>query len=194
VYISATLPYDIETLISFIAGYHQTIWPLQLLTLFLSVVILWLVKQQYKTSSRLIGTLLSFFWLLVGFVFYIFSFSNISFLAPYVGALFILEALLIFHGCVFRNRLSSQNIVFSKNKVAIGLLALSLFIYPALVFLFTKSLSAIPVVGVTPLATSVYTLGILGMLRGPFALKLALCTIPILHIILSVIFAGLLLF
>ncbi len=191
--ISATLPYDIETLIGFIAGYHEKIWPLQLLTLFLSVVILWAVKQELKASSRFTGAVLSLFWLNVGFVFYISSFSNISFLASYIGAFFILEALMIFYVCVFRNRLSCQNISFSENKFGIGLIAISLFLYPGFVLFFTKSLSAIPVVGVTPLATSIYTLAILGMLNGPFAQKLALLTIPGLHIMLSVIFAGLLL-
>lgn len=192
-YISATLPYNAETLIRFFISYLEGVWPLQIIAIFLISTILWCIKRDYKYSAPVIGTVLSFFWLFVGYVFYISSFSSISFMAPYFGMFFMLQAFMIFYVCVFQTVIRSQKISFHKNKLGLVLVAVSLLFYPAFVFISTKSFNALPVVGITPIATSLYTLGILNFCILNAGKKRLLSIIPILHIISAIIFSVLLL-
>lgn len=192
-YISATLPYDIETLVTFLNGYHESVWPLQIVAILAALIIIGIFSRLSKYAITLAGLILSLFWFSIGYCFYISSFSSISFLAPYFGIAFILEALLIFYVCVIQKNSGFSRISFYKNRLGIGLIALSLLFYPALILFFTKSATLLPLVGITPLATSFYTLGALKIMNFSSWKFFVISAIPVIHIIINIVFSAFLL-
>lgn len=188
-YISTTLPYDLETLQSFVIGFHHSIWPLQLLFLALAVVALWRLNYPSELSTRLLGGILSIFWGFSGYAFYISSFSNLSFLAAYIGCFFIIQSIVMFIGFTLTKGPVLSAAPAGNHKLGIGLVLTALLLYPMAISIMTKSIDAIPVVGVTPLATSIFTLGVLSFYQGDMRRWFIFATIPAFHVVLSLVFA-----
>lgn len=191
-YISATLPYDINTLLSFIEGYNANIWPIQILFLLLAIINLGLFKTAHSSSRIIIFISLSAFWIFSGYVFFIKSFSELNFIAPYFGIFFLIESVLILLGIFLSKEKEFQIINFLEHRVPLVCICVSVFFIPLGVFLYTGSLASLTFVGATPLATSIYTIGILWLLNISRMTKLFLSVIPAFYMITFVILTSLL--
>ena len=189
-YISTTLPYSKETLLSFVTDFNQSLWPTQVLFFLLACFALWGLNSPKEIYRKAASLILCFFWLHSGLHFYIFSFSEISFLANYIGIFYVLEAFIVL--ILLLRLLPNSPILLSSRKRLVGvfIVTIALFLYPATVFFLTLTPFAIPVVGITPLATSLYTLGLISLLQLDTRGMVVALTIPTLHILLSITFFG----
>lgn len=75
--------------------YNRPLWPLQLLTLAVGGGAFWLAKQRQPAADCGLMLLLAVAWLWVGWAFHWQRYASINLLAPYAGAAFALQGLLL---------------------------------------------------------------------------------------------------
>ena len=191
-YISTTLPYTAETLAVFIASYNHAIWPAHIFAALLIIVSLIGLFKPFSRANRVTGLVLTLFWIWNGLVFYILEFSALNFLAPLYGGFFLVQASMLFVLCAIQNKLSFQSNNAPRKWLTISLLILSIVAYPAGVVFYEQKWESLRFAGTTPLATSLFTIGLLYASQGKKIIKGTLAIIPVLHIITSSIVAFLL--
>jgi len=167
-----------EILYQVYASYNEGLWPLQILWLGLSLLMLFLLWSRHPRRAHFVPAILAAAWLGVGVVFHGRFFMPVNWAAKYFAALFVLEGVLLLY-------FAWRGLKFSEHRgvewaFGFGLFALSAFV-PFQNLLF----------GWGPDHTSFGTLGILLMARGRFA-RWILMLPPLLWLVVSgLIFYGL---
>lgn len=191
--LSMKLPYSSEALSAFITGYHEKIWPVQIIAVFLTVTVLYALYRPFLQSGRLVGLVLILFWIWSGYVYYIREFSALSFLAPTYGIFFLLQAALLVWFVVTPNSLNFQFARYSKGWAGIVFIVLALLIYPLAMVLYEGQWKSYHLVGVTPLSTALFSMGAIMQTNAGARLKFIMNIIPVIYILSSCITAWILL-
>ena len=161
--------------------YNREIWPAQIAAILLGLALLALLRRPTAAGSRLVCAALSACWLWVAVAFHIHRYAGIFTAAVYVGAAFVLEAILFLVEGVLAGRL-----VFAPGGARRAGFAIYLFavgVQPLLGPIFGRAWREIQIFGVTPDPTAVATLGILLRIQG--RRRWELWIIPILWCALS---------
>jgi hypothetical protein len=109
---------------------------------------------------------LAAFWLWTGFAYHGLTFSSINVLAPAFAALFAVAGLLFAWVGVWRGRIDYGIAADARGIAGTGLMLFALFVYPLLNWLSGHAWPQMPVFGVTPCPTTLFTLGALLLARG----------------------------
>ena len=140
--------------------YHQEIWPAQLIAVALALAILVLMRRDDDWHGPVIAGLLAACWLWVAVMFHVRRYATINWAARYFAVLFVAQAALLVWNGVLRRRLIFRRSAESAWLVP-GLLLIGMAM-PSLVGRVTgRTWSQVELVGLTPDATAVATLGIL---------------------------------
>ena len=140
--------------------YHQEIWPAQLVAVALALAILVLMRRDDEWRGPVIAGLLAACWLWVAVMFHVRRYATINWAARYFAVLFAAQAALLIWNGVVRRRLTFRRSAESAWLVP-GLLLIAIAI-PSLVARATgRTWTQVELVGLTPDATAVATLGIL---------------------------------
>jgi hypothetical protein len=182
--LSTRLPYSAEALSAFIASYHQSIWPVQAMAVLLIALVIYALFRPFSQSSRLIGLTLTLFWLWTGYVFYIREFSTLSFLAPFYGTVFLLQAGLLFWFVVVRSKLDIRFDNNCSGWTGIILLFFALIFYPLIVILFEGRWTSYRLAGVTPMASVLFTLGMTMQMQAGKVIRYSVSMIPAILLII----------
>lgn len=165
--LSRLLMFDPDVYISLFARYHDAVWPAPMVAVVLVVFVLVLVFRPKPGGDRAIAGVLGGFWIWTGAVYHLHYLATINIAAPLYGTLFVVQGeLLIWIGTVrgglrFRaERLASCGRDFG---IAVVALAVSPLINVAMGGRWLDG----PLAGLTPDATLVLTLGLLGLAVGP---------------------------
>lgn len=159
------LPFTSDVFFALFETYNYAIWPVQPVAYALGLAALAAALRPGAAATRVAGTVLAAFWLWSGIFYHIGHFADINFAAPLFGAVFVLQGLLIAWTLVLR---SSLTLRFARDGAGLTGLALALFaliVYPALNILAGHGWPQMPVFGVAPCPTTIFTLGLLLMLR-----------------------------
>ena len=140
--------------------YNLAIWPRQYLFYLIVIVTLILTVRKTNYSDRMIGAILSFFWLWMGAVYHLFYFTRINTAAYAFGVLFIIQGLLFFHRGVIKNDLSFR--FQSNNHALVGSLFViyAVGLYPILGYFLGHIFPRSPTFGL-PCPTTIFTFGLL---------------------------------
>ena len=149
----------------------------------LIVFVIYSLFRPFSQSSRLIGLTLTLFWLWIGYVFYIREFSALSFLAPFYGIIFLLQAGLLFWFVVVRSRVVIRFENNSSGWTGIIFLIVGAVLYPLIIMLFEHQLTSCRLVGVTPVASVIFTLSMTMQIQSGRAIKYSISTIPLILLI-----------
>lgn len=182
---STHLPYSADALASFMAGYHQTIWPFQIIAVVLIILMMTALYRPFQYSGRLTFLILGFFWLWIGEVFYLRSFSSMSFLAPGIGmVVFVQAGLLFFFAATYKGLLiaDSKRLI---GRIGIVCIILSLLMMPATIALIEGQSTSWRLAGVTPAATVLLTIGVVLLSRVGKTIQTGLLIIPCAHLLAS---------
>ena len=182
-YVSATLPYTPEILAHFIARYNAENWPVAIIAALLTVAALWLCLRADRSATRFIGILLALFWGWTGCAFYLTGFAAYDFLAPIYGWAFIAEAALLAVGFTLRAPFVVSLRLTPAAVFGLALLFAALMAYPAAMVAYEGSWASYRFVGLTPVATSLFTLGVLALGEGGGKVRASLAVLPALHLI-----------
>jgi hypothetical protein len=154
--------------------YHQEIWPAQLVAGALALAIFVLMRRDDEWRGPVIAGLLAACWLWVAVMFHVRRYATINWAARYFAVLFAAQAALLIWNGVVRRRLTFRRSAESTWLVP-GLLLVAIAIPPLVARATGRTWSQVELVGLTPDATAVATLGILlvSAPRPPRALMVA---------------------
>ncbi len=159
------IPFSDETFFSFLAQYNQMIWPLQVLAYLLAGAATFCALRPARHSGRIIGSVLTAFWLWTGAIYHLQFFAKINFWDLGFGVLFLLQGLALAWRSVIRDRLEVPGTSGRVRWAGLVCLAVVLFLYPAASLLAGQALSEIAWVGISPTGTLLFTLGLLCFCR-----------------------------
>jgi hypothetical protein len=171
------LPFDAEILFSYFAQYNRAIWPAQVFAWLLGTAALIAAFKPFGASDRLIGAVLVAAWAFSAVVFHYLHFATINFAAPFYAAFFLAEAVLIGWALVIRER----ELRFRPGRsgwAGLGLAIYALVIHPLIDGLAGHGWLGARLVGITPSATALFTVGMLLLASG--RAPLYLLVIPLL--------------
>jgi hypothetical protein len=161
------LPFTVEQFFGVFGRYNLAIWPVQLLTYLSGITAVILVWTKLTARHRIIAGILAFFWIWTGIAYHILYFSAINPAARIFGLLFAVQGLLfIFHGVVGEK----MQFQFSLNVFSITgslFIVYALILYPLIGKLSGHAYPDIPIFGVAPCPTTIFTFGILLLIDKP---------------------------
>jgi hypothetical protein len=171
-------PFTIEQFLGVFVAYNAAIWPVQIVAYvlgLLAVSALWLNGSRGK---RLIPAILAGMWAWNGIVYHLLFFAAINPAAKGFAALFILQAILLAAGAIAASGPRFRVEPDLRSATGLSLIAYALLIYPILGVWAGHGLMAGPMFGVAPCPMTIFTIGMLVLARGRWALWLSI--IPIL--------------
>jgi hypothetical protein len=161
------LPFTVDQFFEVFGRYNLAIWPAQIIAYVLGLGAVILALARIPLRDRLISAILGLFWLWMGVVYHILFFSPINPAARLFGILFVLQGILFLAFGVFTDRLRFG---FSSNfRSVTGLVFLlyAMIVYHLLGSVFGHVYPQIPVFGVAPCPTTIFTFGMLLLAKKP---------------------------
>lgn len=160
------LPFTTEQFLALFGDYNLAVWPAQAAVWPLGLLAAVLAARPAGRSERVVCAILALFWLWMGVAYHILFFASINPLAPLFGAGFVLQGLLF-----ALHALRHDGIGFHFGRDIAGVAGLAFVAYGLVVYhllapLFGHAWPRIPVFGVAPCPTTIFTFGILLMARG----------------------------
>jgi len=161
-----TLPYSLEVLFALLAQYNRTFWPAPPLAVLLALGVLALTLRPVRGGERAVGGVLALFWIWVGAAYQLGTMMAVDFAAPLYGALWIAQGLLLAWTGVLRGRLAFRFEGGGAAWAGLGLALFALVGYPLIVGLMGHGWQAVPLVGLAPDPTAIFTMGLLLLTAG----------------------------
>ena len=161
--------------------YNHAIWPLHLIAIVFSLVIIYALWKKPAWAGRLIAVLLTVSWVWVAWAFLFERFYQIHVVANWYALGFVLQAGLITWYGVIKNQFAL--FVQSQPRINIGLVLLfiSLIIYPFIAFITGRSWLQFEMFSLTPDPTVLATLAILYLCK----VSSVLYVVPIIWLLIS---------
>lgn len=166
------LSYTADVLQSLLAYYNQALWPGQLLAVALTLLALLLLAFPRRWGAQAIAVVLAAGWLWVGWVYYVVRLGSIDFSAPLYGVAFLLQGLLLLWTGAIRGGLSWAPRLDLYGSVAMLLFLIAVFLLPASVWFESAGWMQLRLVGLMPLPTVLFTVGMLLLTAGKTPLHL----------------------
>jgi hypothetical protein len=166
------LSFTPEVFFALFGEYNLAIWPAQFVAYALGLLTFALIFKPPAWSGRLIAALLAAAWLWIGIVYHYQFFTQINFVAPAFAALFVLQGLLFAWTGVVRGRLAVRFRRDMFGWTGLAFLIFALAAYPLLGWLAGHVWPRMPVFGVTPCPTTIFTWGLLLLVEGRTPLHL----------------------
>ncbi len=154
------IPIDRDIYQSIFTGYNGAIWPAQLLALAAGIVVLLALLQPSPERNRAVATALAVFWAWSGAAFEIGHHALYNWGAWVLGALCILQALLLVWAGIIRGRLDFW-LGFDRRGFLVLALALASALPPLAASVTGRTFAEAQPFGLAPLPTALFTLAVL---------------------------------
>jgi hypothetical protein len=162
-----SLPFTTEQFFAVFATYNAAIWPLQIVAYALGVLVLTALFRQSASASRLILFVLAAMWAVNGTFYHLLFFAPINPAAKLFAAFFLFQATL-FTICAAKDNALRMHVRWDlRTAIALFVIAYSAVLYELLGSAAGHGLMAGPLFGVAPCPTTIFTIGLLIMMRGP---------------------------
>jgi hypothetical protein len=181
--LSDFLLFSPRTYYRLIQRHNEAVWPGQIVTIGLGLLIAWLLRRPTARQGRIVSAILAMLWSWVALAFVWKRYATINWAASYLVWLYAIEVLVLAWIGVARGRLR-----FGRRRDAAGILGMalllsSLLLYPALAPLLGRGWQQAEVFGVAPDPTVIATIGLLLLAEGPP--HWALLAVPVLWCVIS---------
>jgi hypothetical protein len=160
-----SLPYTVEVFFASMAQYNRLWFPEAILAVLLMLVAFALVARPMSgragNSARLVGALLAAAWVWVGTAHQLQHMATLNFMAPIYGGAWIVQGGLIALTCAVLGRVRFRFGGDVRGWTGLALAVFGLFGYPLVVLSLGYDWRALPLVGMAPDPTAIFTAGIL---------------------------------
>lgn len=154
------MPFDTQQFMDVFARYNGSVFPAQIVLLAAGLFALRLAGNGDKASSRISTTILSALWLWMGYVYHWVFFARINDLAIVFGAMFVMQAAILFYAGVIRDDLRFERQAGIRSYIGTVVIVYALLIYPVIGMAAGHSYPYSPTFGV-PCPTTIFTFGLL---------------------------------
>jgi len=163
------LPFTLGQFLGVFAAYNRALFPAQFVAYALGLAALALVFSPGSSprAGRAIAAILALLWIWTGGVYHILYFARIDWLAYVFGALFILQGVLFLYSGTARGALGFRFGADVSGLLGALFILYALGIYPLLNIWLGHGYPRMPVFGLTPCPTTVFTLGMLLLAHRP---------------------------
>lgn len=158
------LPFSREQFIAIFADYNAGVWPAQAVAYLLGLFIVVLLVRPYEDLGRILGAALAVMWIWTGIVYHGLYFSAINKAALGFAVFFVLQGIALMHAGATRRLDASRE----RGWVAWlgwGLVIYALLVYPWIGMAFGHRYPAMPMFGITPCPVTIFTFGVLLLVR-----------------------------
>ena len=183
--LTSFLLFSPQTYYRTIERYNLAIWPAQLVAITIGLAIIALLMVKGATRERIIAALLTGCWLWIGWAFHYQRYAQINWVAPWIAAMFALEALLLAAAGGIARRIVLSPSAGREFRIALALIAIIVVGYPLLASLDGHPWTSAEVFGVAADPTALATLAVLALVRG--RVKWLLLVIPMLWCLFTVL-------
>ena len=161
--------------------YNQLMWPLHILAIIFSLIIIYVLWKKPVWGGRLVALLLIVSWLWVAWAFLYQRFYQIHVVANWYAFAFVLQALLIIWYGLIRNCFAL--FVINRLRIKIGsiLLFIAYAVYPFIAYLTGRSWMQFEMFALAPDPTVLASLAILIFYKVPVVIYV----IPVVWLLLS---------
>lgn len=153
-------PFSTEQFLNVFKNNDVSFWSMQILLYVSALVIIILAINRKNYSDRIIGLILSFFWLWMGFVCHLINFTSFSTATHIFSILYRVQGLLFLFSGVFRNELSFRYRSDIYGVLGSIFMLYALVFYPLTGYFFRHLYPGTTVFGV-PGPITIFTFGIL---------------------------------
>lgn len=153
------IPFSPDIYLGVVAQMNALLWPAQLVAILLAFGVIYLSVRPNFRIERLPALYLSLVWLGVGTVYYGLHFTPLNWAAWLGTGFFVLQGLLFLWFGVARNRLRLRFKGDAPSWIGLGLLIAATAGYPLLGLATGTGVAAIPIVGIDPGPTVLFTWG-----------------------------------
>jgi Family of unknown function (DUF6064) len=171
-------PFTIEEFLGVFAAYNAAIWPLQIIAYAVGLIAVASLWQSWLRANLIVPAVLALLWACNGIGYHLMYFSTINPLAKGFAVFFIAQAILFAFVAMSAKKLEFVLALNVRSAAGIALIVYALLIYPILGIIAGHGLMAGPMFGVAPCPTTIFTIGMLFLVRGKWVLWLSI--IPIL--------------
>ena len=161
------------------AGWNAAIWPLQILAYGAGLAVLGSLARPSREADRAIFGILAAMWAVNGIGYHLVHFTPINPVARFFAALFLLQAVLLAAApWLWLDRRLFVPVPGLATGIGLALIGFAFAVYPALGYLAGHRWPAVPVFGVAPCPTTIFTIGVL--LLGDWKVARWLLIVPVL--------------
>jgi hypothetical protein len=150
-----------------IEHHNEALWPGQIVTIGLGLVIAGLLSRPAPWQGRAVSGIMAALWSWVAWAFLWRRYATINWAATYLVWLFVIEVLLLVWVGVIRGELGFRWRPNAGKTVGLALFIFSLTLYPTLAPLLHRAWRQAEVFGVVPDPTVIATVGLLLLAEGP---------------------------
>jgi Family of unknown function (DUF6064) len=161
-----SMPFTVEQFFDVFARYNLALWPWQIAAILAGIISVGLLMSQSRTATVAVLVIMAVMWLVNGMGYHWTFFAPINPAARLFAAGFVVEAVLLLAAAVFATdlRLTARGDLASI--LGLVLIVFALAVYPAIGWLAGHRWPAMPMFGVAPCPTTIFTIGLL--LQGPW--------------------------
>ena len=155
------MPFSEAAFFDVFARYNEAIWPLQIIASLAGLLVLAILFRPSRLSTIIITSVLAAMWAINGVGYHWTFFAEINPVAPLFAALFVVQAILLlaapwlFSGLAFAVRRDARSLA------GLAIIFFAAVVYPAWGALAGHSYPAMPLFGVAPCPTTIFTVGVL---------------------------------
>lgn len=171
-------PFTIEQFLGVFAAYNAAIWPAQIVAYVLGLVAVAAVWSARPIASRLNLATLALMWALNAIGYHFLFFSRINPAASFFAGFFVLQAILFAATIMATNGLRFEIGRDFRSFAGLAAILYAMLIYPILGIQAGHGLMAGPMFGVAPCPTTIFTIGMLLLMRRRWVVWLSI--IPLL--------------
>jgi hypothetical protein len=166
------LPFSREQFFAVFADYNTAVWPMQIVAYLVAAGLLGLMLRPSRGRDRLIGAGLALMWAWTGIAYHVLHFASINRAAWLFGAMFVLQAALLLHACLFGPSLAFAPARGPRAALGWALALYAVVAYPLLGLAAGHRAAELPLVGITPCPVTIFTFGLLLLARMPLPRRL----------------------
>ena len=160
------IPFSPEQFLNLFETYNHFIQPLQIIAYILGLLSILFLFRKNKITPKIITGILATFWIWIGFFYHILFFSSINKAAYLFGSLFIIQGFFFMYTGIIRRKLDFH-IEWNITTISGFIIILyAMIIYPILNILLGHSYPRMPVFGVTPCPTTIFTFGFILFIKN----------------------------
>ncbi len=164
------LSFSIEEFLLVLESYNLAIWPLQIITYVLIVLVLFFSLKPTKYSAKIVSAILSFFWLFTGIVF-CFIYWAPSHIFGYIFGIFCTVQGLLFLFSIIRSDITIGSSDKTSKLIGILFVLYAIIGYQVFGYYLGHTYPKFFAVGLVPCPTTIFTLGILLMINKSIPIK-----------------------
>lgn len=161
-----TLPFTVEQFFGVFTAYNAAIWPAQIVAYALGLVAVGALWLRATHAARLILAVLALMWLWIGVGYHWLFFSTINPAARVFAILFAVQSVLLAVVALERPGVSIRLGRDFRSVAGFAFIGYALLFYPALGLRAGHGLIAGPMFGVAPCPATIFTIGLLLLMRG----------------------------